>query len=529
MQRPETTPQIGKDWDYERRRKYVIETAAAGPAGALKSLARAALGQKVAVADIQPALTQMERRLDTADFAFHDLVRLYYQFPSQLEPATSDAIRKAAVNFKYWMDEPGPSSMFMKSENHQILFHTLQFMTGILWPNETFVEIRAPGSVQALKGRILSAEWIDARQRYGFEEWLAPGYLDKDVQAMLDLVDLPNEDNRLALRASRLLDLIFLYLTTHEWNGSLHTTAGRVYLRQVVTPQTQAVASLLWLLTGKGSARTGSGALALALSRYKVPGEALRFSQPGAPELTRTQQGRAARGSGVNTVTLRGEHAMLSTACDYRKGERGAQAQVVQATLPGAIPIFLNGANSVSDVSRPGYWMGNWELPRAFQVGDLAIAIYRHRDPLAFSHCFFPAPWMESLGERDGWIAGEKAGGYVAVYSQSGTGLRRAGLYRGFEIVSQGPANIWLVKIGGKRKYPAFGDFLAALPKPEFEANAVTVDGIRASWDGPLMVNGKPQPAPDFGLIENDWVKSEYGNELVTVRTPEGSTLRIGR
>ena len=525
----EAPPAVGKDWDFERRRQYVLETVAASPQPAKRALARAALGRAVSLEELQPALAHLANRTDTADFTFHDLIRLYYQFPERLSPAAREAIRHAAINFKYWMDEPGPSSMFMKSENHQILFHTLQFMTGILFPRDTFVELGAPGTVQALKGRMLATEWMDARLRFGFEEWLSPGYLEKDVQAMLNLVDVPDDDNRMASTASRVLDLLFLYMCSHEWNGYLHTTYGRAYMRQVAVPHTQDAAALIWLLTGKGAARIDSGVLALALSSYRPPTEILRFSQPDAPALTRTQQGRGSRGSGASTMTLRNSRYVLSTLIDYRKGERGAQAHAVQATLPGGVPVFINGAVSTSDTSRPGFWLGNSELPRAFQHGDLSIVIYRQRDRLAFSHCFFPAPWLERTALKNGWIAGEKAGAYVAVYSQGGVQLTPSGLFRDYEIAARNPDNIWLVKVGSIEQYASLDAFLTALPKPAFADGNVELGDVRAGWNTPLSVAGKIVPTDGFPLIGNDWVNAEYGVGSIRVRTPFGPELLTGR
>src|SRR5690606_30472606 len=100
-----------------------------------------------------------------------------------------------------------------------ILFNIAQYLTGVLFPKETFAELSAPGMIQSLKGRMLTTEWLDERQRHGFREWFSPGYLEKDVHALLNLVDCPNDDPRLGVRGTNTLHLLFLLIFSREFEG----------------------------------------------------------------------------------------------------------------------------------------------------------------------------------------------------------------------------------------------------------------------------------------------------------------------
>ncbi len=68
--------------------------------------------------------------------------------------------------------------------------------------------------------------------------------------------------------------------------------------------------------------------------------------------------------SEVNKMTYRTPDAMLSSAQDFRKGEKGYQQHIWQATLSPYAVVFATNPDSLraDDKHRPSYWMSNGRL-----------------------------------------------------------------------------------------------------------------------------------------------------------------------
>ena len=63
----------------------------------------------------------------------------------------------------------------------------------------------------------------------------------------------------------------------------------------------------------------------------------------------------------VNKFTYRTPDYMLSSAQNFRQGEKGYQQHIWQATLSPYAVVFANNPDSLraDDKHRPSYWMAN--------------------------------------------------------------------------------------------------------------------------------------------------------------------------
>ena len=77
-------------------------------------------------------------RKDCADFVIQGILRLMYWEREQrrLSPEINAMMKDTVLGFKYWVDEPGDTVMYMGSENHRLLFHVAEWMAGQLFPTE---------------------------------------------------------------------------------------------------------------------------------------------------------------------------------------------------------------------------------------------------------------------------------------------------------------------------------------------------------------------------------------------------------
>lgn len=65
---------------------------------------------------------------DCADFRMLSILRILHAHTDSLSKELENKIINTVLSFKYWIDEPGEDSMCYWSENHQIKFHTCEYL-----------------------------------------------------------------------------------------------------------------------------------------------------------------------------------------------------------------------------------------------------------------------------------------------------------------------------------------------------------------------------------------------------------------
>jgi hypothetical protein len=268
----------------------------------------------------------------------------------------------------------------------------------------------------------------------------------------------------------------------------------------------------------------------------------------------------------VNTYTYRTPQYMLSTAQDYRKGLRGAQTHISQATLsehaivftqhPAYLPVAAGDDVppdwnwQKEDEPGPGYWTGDGANPRSAQHRNVAIHIYWPQypstPPLGFgyreeTHAYFPHAHFDEVVQEGSWTFGRKNDAYVALYSWRATAWRsgqpevfeNAGMP--FDLVAGGSArNVWIVECSSAPEWGSFAAFRAAFQTASVdvtENDASAPDGydvqyvspsqgiIRFGWHEPLVVNGLEIPIGDYPRFDNPFVQSDFDSQRYEIRT----------
>ncbi len=276
--------------------------------------------------------------------------------------------------------------------------------------------------------------------------------------------------------------------------------------------------------------------------------------------------------SEVNTTTYRTADYMLSTAQDYRKGLRGSQTHISQATLDEHAVVFVQHPTYVpvapgdpvpadwnwqrEDEPGPGYWTGSAAEPRAAQVGNVSIQIFAPQyPPLAFlgfdyiqeTHAYFPHAHFDEVAQEGGWTFGRKGDAYVGLWSHRPTEWRdgqpdvwdNQGLP--FDLVAPGSAsNVWIMELGSASEYGDFEAFRAALAAAAISATEVPDQGgddfadgfavvyaspgqgeIRFDWHGPLLVNGAEVPIADYPRFSSPFLEVEFDTPRYEVTTED--------
>lgn len=203
---------------------------------------------------IRNSLNKINNREDTADFSLTMILRmlaLYGDSPT-LDPVLKAEMVDAVLNFKYWLDEPGPDMMCWWSENHQILFHAAEYVAGQLFRDELFPNAGMTGQDHIDHALPLLHDWLDRRGMFGFSEWHSNIYFNEDMPPLINLVDLA-EDETIAAKAAMVLDVITFDFANTHYKGIYATAHGRTYPSTLLNGSNDSTSEATWILLGLGT------------------------------------------------------------------------------------------------------------------------------------------------------------------------------------------------------------------------------------------------------------------------------------
>ena len=537
---------------YERRherRRLVLEHYATNEEGrpiwtqvARYALAKQGLdGPPVDESAIRDTCLFIAARKDCADFVIQGLLRLiYWELEEQRLSDEINALMKDTVlGFKYWVDEPGDTVMYMGSENHRLLFHVAEWMAGQLYPTEEFTNSRQRGLYHATKGRTYITEWLRQRGRFGFDEWHSNSYYPISIAPIVNVYDFCiHEDDKLRQMAGAVLDYALFNQAADSIRGVFGTTHGRSYGRYVKYPDLEGTSATNWLLYGTGSLVKGTSGMApvtLATSAYEVP-EILHdiANDDRAVTESHVRQG-ILRGTArhANFCVYRTPDYLISGLQDHRKGEYESSTHVAQVTLVAPRPsnrraaIFWSCPHTSGEGSglRPDYWSGHTTLPRVIQHRNVMSLTWKLGEYAWMTHCFFETARFDATRIEDRWAFARLGRAYVGIYSQHGLELAGHGPYAGRELVCTADENTWLVECGREADWGSFEAFARALLAAQIdEADgriryvSPSVGPLVTGWDVTPTIDGQPIPLRRYPLVESPWASSRFGSGELTIR-----------
>jgi len=527
---------------YDQRRREALEDAAARD-GTFAQIARMELGQwsRVDAGAIGQAIDGINQRADCSDFAMIGLLGMLHRylddpsFPHDLKQPLEECV----LNFKYWMDEPGSDAMCYWSENHQILFHTCAILAGQLYPDRIFSNTGQPGRWQREKGERMALSWLGKRAGGGYREWDSNCYFEHDVLALAHLADLA-ESQPVHEFAAIVLDKLFFTLAVNSFHGVVGSTHGRTYTPMIKGGRLETTAGIGRLLWGMGVFNHHIlGTVSLACAENYVLPPIIAQIAADQPEALWSRERHAGvleqwcdLQSGaweINKVTYKTPDFMLCSAQDYHPGEAGYQQHIWQATLGPDAVVFVTHPPCVNQENshRPNFWHGNAILPRVAQWQDTLIAVHKlpEDDWMGFTHAYFPVGAFDEYVLRDGWAFARKGQGYLALTAAQGLALVTHGDSAYCELRSDGEHNVWLCQMGRAACDGSFEEFQRKLLALDvrFENLSVGCTTLRGEtlafgWQGPLLLNGKPEPIGDFKHYDSPYCRAELNESQIEIR-----------
>ena len=216
----------------------------------------------------------IDSRFDCADFRMVTILRTLYAYRDFLSEGTIARIRETVLSFKYWMDEPGEDTMCYWSENHQIIFHSCEYLAGQYYPGEAFSNTGMTGREHMQKARPKILRWLRYRWDYGFTEFHSNVYYEEDIAPLANIVDFAG-DREMAAKARIIMDILFLDMALHSRRGLFAAASGRCYEEQKTDPRQQFTLDMSEKLSGYGHIEdydyTRLSANFLLCKNYEIP------------------------------------------------------------------------------------------------------------------------------------------------------------------------------------------------------------------------------------------------------------------
>jgi hypothetical protein len=447
-------------------------------------------------------------------------------FPHDLTPSMETTLRGFSYGHEANRGDHGHDiqawSEDQPNQIQQILAYTAQILAGQRFRARTFDRLGFTGSQLRRQGEAQAIDWLYRRGGYGFRACFDQSQLDDTIFALSQLAALA-ESKVVTELASIVLDklLFTLALNSHQGIG-MGGLPGPV----------ASVARLMW--GGGIFNRHLWGVVGLADSGYEAPSIFADVAlNPAEVEWSKERHMEPDGSWAMDRVSYRTPDFMLSSVQDYHPGRPGGRERIWQATLGAEAIVFVNHpAHCGPDtMDSPGFWQGDRILPRVAQWKDTLISLYRLPDDdwLGFTHAYFPLYAFDEHHLHENWAFARCGDAYLAITASSplklinnGPGARRE--LRALRNEG-GHEVVWLCQMGRAAVDDSFSEFQARMVAsgPSLDPLAVRYtapsgEHVSFSWDGPLLVNGQPQPITGFKHYETPYCTVDFPVEEMNIQ-----------
>jgi hypothetical protein len=339
------------------------------------------------------------------------------------------------------------------------------------------------------------------------------------------------ENEEVIEMAAMLIDKMLFTMAVNTYKGVFGSTHGRTYSSQTLTPQLESTSGIGRLMWGMGVFNSSlRGLVGMACSEYEFPLLIADIAADAPDEMWNKEQHVIDdAGNSINKVTYKTPDYMLSSVQDYRPGEKGYQQHIWQATFNQDAVVFVTHPACISEngAHRPGFWTGNYVLPRVAQWKDVLISVHNlpEDDWMGFTHAYFPASVFDATVMRDGWAFGQVGDGYIALTATNPLELMKRGTATMHELRSYGQETIWICHMGRAASDGSFEDFQESILAMQLEVEGLDIrmqslrdETLAFGWEGPFTVNGEEQPLTGYKHYENPYTQTDLNSEQMDIQ-----------
>ncbi len=404
-------------------------------------------------------ISKIEKNYDCSDFSLFSLIHMYKKHGELLPDVVRKRIELALLNFRYWIDEAGNDCMWYFSENHALCLHGGQFLAGEIFRDKIFKSGKNGEENRAI-GKQRLEKWFEEFFQKGLGEWNSVTYMPIDLIAMFGLYNL-TEDEKIKRLAEKALDYIFTILAENFHSGITSSSYGRVYEKELKGQLTNECSFLNWIAFGEGYLNNKLRASALmSLSSYIIPEDILsKAIIEDEEKITLRVQGEEK----VKLYNYKRDKYSLSSAIDYRRGEKGHQESLVHLNIKDCVKnqIWIShpGEEVPSGEGRPSFWAGNGRLPNVIQNKNILFMDYeiKEEDRVKFTHMYCDTKYYEIVELIDSkTLCLRNAGVNILVKTKNPLFLIESGPTKNREFRSLGMDNYWLVYVDDQKTFEEF-------------------------------------------------------------------------
>ncbi|MEW4226044.1 hypothetical protein [Rossellomorea marisflavi] len=447
---------------------------------------------------IRSCFDEIQKKGDCADFRLAPLLGFTIKYQDTIPADFHEELKELAVNFRYWIDEPGNDVMWYFSENHALLFHVSQYFAGHLYPDATFSVSGRTGRDQYEKGKERLEEWFEVFLKYGYSEWNSTTYLPIDLIGFFSLYESA-PDEHIRKLAKEALDFTFKIIAVNLHGKTMSTTYGRVYEHDLKAMEMGETANLAFITWKKGKLNTAMRCTTLfCLSTYEPPTLEDYFIEDASKVLvTQYKQGIKE----VYTYNYKTSSYCMSAAIRFNSYKKGHQQHAMNIALDqDNTQIWINhpGEAVYSGENRPSFWAGNGISPNITQYKQYMFLEYRLKEPfLPYIHAYLPFWKLDEVREEGNWLFAKKDDAYIGLYFSNGYELQEKGAIAHREARSYGAHHRVIATCASEAEVGSFEAFV------EEQVNAaISIESHRWSYateragtlsvsDDQLYANGK--------------------------------------
>lgn len=457
--------------------------------------------------EYKSAFRLIEEKGDCADFILAPLLAVYTKYQMNFPQKFHNQMQELALNFRYWIDEPGNDVMWYFSENHALLFHVSQYLAGNLYSDKHFSVSNRGGNEQKAIGKQRLKEWFTYFFKVGFSEWNSTTYFPIDFIGFFSLY-IAAPDEEIKKLAKEALDYTFKLIAINYHGGTMASTYGRVYEHNLKAMQLGEISSVIDIAWKKGYFNNSLRASALfSLTDYEPPENLHELL-----EMRNDQVLHAEYQQGDNhayTYLYRNNFYSLATAINYEPEQRGHQQHLINISLGNSTMLWINnpGEAEYSGGNRPSYWAGNDCMPYVSQYKNIAFAHYKLVDTdYKFIHLYLPFWDLDEIVERENWLFIRKNDSYVALFFTNPFMIPTSGAIANREVRVYGENQYLMIKTSSRKEFQSFNNFIEALA-----TNKISFVDDRLLYEDPEF--GKFS-FDDVLLHENEPVMYENGYQI---------------
>jgi hypothetical protein len=536
---------------YAQRREEALTVASQREKDVFAEIARMALGQwdKLDAKILFEAIETVNQRQEGSQLTLLALIGALARFGSKTEFPRSlkKELKRCALSFNYWPEEPPGDSPDYTSESQAILYFAGEVLTGQLYPDQIFTHSEKDGRWHRKRAERLALAWLKKVGSQGLSDWDSTARLAGVLVALSHLADLARTEEVYDL-AAVVMDKLFFGLALNSFwgvSGSTHGhTDAAVSLKGGLLEPTAGITRLMWGMGVFNHFTAGQVSLA-CMNNYELPSIISDIAASLMEEMWDRERSIITKLYGsekaedeINKVTYKTPNYMLSSAQDYHAGEKGYRQHIWQATLGPAAVVFVThpGNSSEREALAPNFWVGNAVLPRAAQWKDVLVSLYnlpQEGDWMGFTHAYFPVVEFDEYTLHEGWAFARKGEGYLALTTSQGIELVKQGKTALRELRSYGVKNVWLCHMGRAAQDGSFADFQekilalkVAFADLSVECQTLRGDSLAFNWEGPLLLNGQEQPLKGYKHFENPYCTADLPTERMDIQFNQ-SLLRL--